>query len=381
MTRAMLAEHCPTEVVRRMEDDPKGYPDALWKQISELGLAGMLIPEVYGGSGQSLLDAALVYEEFGRALAPMPHFVSCVLSARVLLAAGSEEQRAAWVPRIASGEAILTPAWLEPDRSCGPTGIALEARAEGGDFRLTGTKRHVQFARAADRLIVLARTSAGIDLFLIDPSAPGVTLAQQLTLGSDCQYRVDFRDVRVPASARIGAPGTGCATWSAALHEGIILLAAQAIGGADRALEITVEYAKTRKQFDKPLGAFQSLAHYMADTSTRIDGGRTLVYEAAWNHAQGRSIAKLAPMAKLFACETYRECTRICEQIWGGVGFTIEYDIQLFFRRAKAAPALVVGLRLPRGADRGAGARFVTRSACDPEFRPSKSRVTTRRPA
>jgi alkylation response protein AidB-like acyl-CoA dehydrogenase len=258
-----------------------------------------------------------------------------VLSSRVLLAAGSAEQKAAWLARIASGEAILSPAWLEPDRGYGPVGVALEARPDGGDFLLTGTKRHVQFARAADRLIALARTSAGIDLFLVDPNAAGVTLTQQLTLGSDCQYRVDFRNVRVPAAARIGAPGTGWDTWSTALHEGIVLLAAQAIGGADRALEITVEYAKTRKQFDKPLGAFQALAHYMADTSTRIDGGRTLVYEAAWNHAQGRGVATLAPMAKLFACETYREGTRICEQIWGGVGFTIEYDIQLFFRRAK----------------------------------------------
>jgi alkylation response protein AidB-like acyl-CoA dehydrogenase len=335
MSRAMLAEHCPIEVVRRMEDDPKGYPDGLWKQICELGLAGMLIPEEYGGSQQSLLDAAIVYEEFGRAMAPTPHFESAVLSARSLLAAGSDEQKAAWVAQIGNGEAILSPAWLEPDRGYGPVGVQLEARADGSDFVLTGTKRHVAFARAADRLIVLARTKAGVDLFLVDPNAPGITLTQQLSLGSDCQYRVDFAGVRVPAAARIGAAGTGWDTWSAVLHEGIILLAAQAIGGADRALEITVEYAKTRKQFDKPLGAFQSLAHYMADTSTRIDGGRTLVYEAAWNHAQGRSIATLAPMAKLFACETYREGTRICEQIWGGVGFTIEYDIQLFFRRAK----------------------------------------------
>ena len=336
MSRAMLAEHCPIEVVRQMEDDPKGYPDGLWKQICELGLAGMLIPEAYGGSAQSLLDAALVYEELGRALAPTPHFVSCVLSARILLAAGSDAQKAGVGGADRERRRRSSrPAWLEPDRGYGPAGVALEARADGGDFVLTGTKRHVHFARAADRLIVLARTRQGIDLFLVDPNAAGVTLTQQLSLGSDCQYRVDFKDVRVPASARIGAPGTGWDTWSAALHEGIILLAAQAIGGADRALEITVEYAKTRKQFDKPLGAFQSLAHYMADTSTRIDGGRTLVYEAAWNHAQGRSIAKLAPMAKLFACETYREGTRICEQIWGGVGFTIEYDIQLFFRRAK----------------------------------------------
>jgi alkylation response protein AidB-like acyl-CoA dehydrogenase len=335
MSRAMLAEHCPVDVVRAMEDDPKGYPEGLWKQISELGLAGIRIPEAYGGSGQSLLDASLVYEEFGRAMAPTPHFVSCILSAGVLLATGSEAQKDAWLERIANGAAILTPAWLEPERGYGPKGVALHATADGDGFVLSGVKRHVPFAAAADRMIVLARADAGIDLFLVDPNAAGVTLLQQKSLASDCQYRVALDGVRVSADDRIGAPGSGWDTWSTVLHEGIILQAAEAIGGADRALEITVEYAKTRKQFDKPLGAFQSLAHYMADTSTRIDGGRTLVYQAAWNHAEGRSIAQLAPMAKLFACETYREGTRICEQIWGGVGFTIEYDIQLFFRRAK----------------------------------------------
>ena len=292
-----------------MEDDPKGYPDGLWKQIAELGLAGMLIPEAYGGSAQSLLDAALVYEEFGRALAPTPHFVSCVLSARDPARGGQRgaEGGVGGADR-AAATAILTPAWLEPDRGYGPIGVALEARARR---RATSCSRApsatcTSRARPTAWSCSRARRPASTCSSSIR-TRQGVTLTQQLTLGSDCQYRVDFRDVRVPASARIGAPGTGWETWSAALHEGIILLAAQAIGGADRALEITVEYAKTRKQFDKPLGAFQSLAHYMADTSTRIDGGRTLVYEAAWNHAQGRAIAKLAPMAKLFACETYRE--------------------------------------------------------------------------
>jgi alkylation response protein AidB-like acyl-CoA dehydrogenase len=335
MSRQMLAEHCSVDVVRECEDDPKGYPDALWKQVSELGLTGMLIPEEYGGSGQSLLDAALVYEEFGRAMAPIPHFVSGVVSARVLLLAGSDAQKGEWLERVASGEAILTPAWLEPDRGYGPIGVKLEAKADGDDFVLTGVKRHVAYASAADQLIVLARTSDGVDLFLVDPSAEGVTLTQQLSMGSETQYRVDFDGVRVAATARIGAAGSGWDTWNEVMHEAIILLAAQAVGGADRALEITVQYAKERKQFDKPLGAFQAIAHYLADTSTHIDGGRTLVYEAAWNHAQGRSISRLAPMAKLFCCEAYREGTRVCEQVWGGVGFTIEYDIQLFFRRAK----------------------------------------------
>jgi hypothetical protein len=215
MSRAMLAEHCPVEVVRQMEDDPKGYPDALWKQVSELGLAGIRIPEEHGGSGQSLLDAALVYEEFGRAMAPTPHFVSCVLSAGILLTAGSDEQKTAWLERIAHGEAILTPAWLEPDRGYGPKGIALEARADGDGFALFGVKRHVHFARAADRLIVLARSDAGIDLFLVDPNASGVTLIQQKSLASDCQYRVEFENVRVSAGDRVGAPGSGWDTWEA----------------------------------------------------------------------------------------------------------------------------------------------------------------------
>ncbi len=337
MTRSMLEEHSTTEVVREMEDDPKGYPDALWKQFGELGLGGILIPESHGGGGMSLFEAALVYEELGRAMAPVPHFESCVMSANVLLEAGSEAQKEAWLPKIASGDAILTPAWLEPDRGYGPAGIALRARTDGDDFVLSGVKRHVGYASSADRMIVLARSDAGVDLFLVDPTAAGVKLTHILAQGRDPQYRVDFTDVRVSASERIGEAGSGWDTWNSVMHDGIILIAAWAIGGATRCLEETVEYSKERVQFDKPIGSFQSLSHYMADASTKIDGGRVLAYEAAWNRAQGRSIARFAPMAKLFCCETYRETTRVCAQIWGGVAFTIEYDQQMYFRRAKQA--------------------------------------------
>jgi alkylation response protein AidB-like acyl-CoA dehydrogenase len=335
MSRAMLEKHSTTEIVRAMEDDPKGYPDALWKQMGELGLNGLLIPESHGGGGQTLFEGALVYEELGRALAPVPHFVSCVISAGVLMKAGSDAQKSEWLPRIASGDAILTPAWLEPERSCGETGVAMRAAVEGDGFRLSGRKRSVPFASSATRLIVLARSDDGVDLFLVDPRAKGVHMKQLLSQGREPHYQIDFDGVRVDARDRIGAAGTGWKTWDAVMHEGIILLAAMAIGGAARCLEETVEYSKQRVQFDKPLGAFQALAHYMADCSTAIDGGRALVHEAAWNQAQGRSIARFAPMAKLFCCETYRETTRICAQIWGGVAFTIEYDQQLFFRRAK----------------------------------------------
>jgi alkylation response protein AidB-like acyl-CoA dehydrogenase len=335
MTRSMLEEYSTTEIVREMEDDPKGYPDDLWKQMSELGLNGLLIPESHGGGGQTLLEGAFVYEELGRAMAPTPHFVSCVLSAGVLLEAGSEAQQAAWLNQIASGDAILTPAWLEPERSCGETGIALRAEAAGDDFVLTGSKNSVPYASSATRLIVLARTDAGVDLFLVDPQADGIKRKQLLSQGREPHYQIEFDGVRVAASDRIGAAGSGWVTWNAVMQRGIILLSASAIGGAARCLEETVAYANERVQFDKPLGAFQALAHYMADASTNIDGGRVLVHEAAWNQVEGRSIARFAPMAKLFCCETYRETTRVCAQIWGGVAFTTEYDQQMFFRRAK----------------------------------------------
>ena len=336
MARNLLGDESTTEIVRKLEDDPKGFTDSLWKKMGELGLIGLTIPEAYGGGGQSLIEASILYEELGYHITPSPHFVSSILSAGVLALAGSEEQKQDLLPRIAGGEILVSPAWIEPDRGYGEIGVQMPAIAEKEEFILTGEKRHVAFASSADQMIVLARTGDGVDLFIVDTAADGIQMKQVLSQGRDPHYFVTFDHVRVPASARIGAPGSGWKTWHTIMLDGITLLAAQAIGGATKALEITVEYAKIREQFDKPLGAFQSLAHYMADCSTTIEGGRVLAFEAAWNRAMGRSIERFAPMAKIFCSETYRETTRQCEQIWGGVGFTIEYDIQMYFRRAKA---------------------------------------------
>jgi alkylation response protein AidB-like acyl-CoA dehydrogenase len=336
--RNICERYATVPVIREMEDHPVGYPEELWKQLGELGLLGLLLPEEYGGAGMTMLDAAIVYEELGRSLAPTPHFVSAVLGASALLVAGNDEQKKETLPKVATGEAILTPAWLEPDNGYGPKGVQMQAKLNGNEYVLNGVKRHVLFAKAATHLLVPVRTGTGeqdIDLLLVDPTSAGIELTQQKTLASDTQYKVEFKDVRVPVSARIGATRSGWATWNTVMHDGIILAAAQAIGGADRALEMTVAYSKERTQFDKPLGAFQALSHYMADASTTVDGGKTLVYEAAWARSNGKPIQRLAPMAKLFACQTYRDVTAMAEQIHGGMGFTIEYDIQLYFRRAK----------------------------------------------
>ena len=336
--RGVVATTSPLSVVRELEDDPVGYSPELWKQLAHLDLIGLQLPEEYGGSGMSTLETVVLYEEFGRAIAPSPHFVSSVLSGGALARAGSADQKQAWLPGIVTGEAILTPAWLEPENSSGPKGVQLRAEPDGDGWTLTGAKRHVAFASSASRLVVLARTGdadTDVDLFLVDPADPGVTLTQQMTIASDAQYRVDLDGVRVTEADRIGSAGTGWITWSAVMHEGIILAAAQAVGGAQYAMDITVQYAKDRQQFDKPLGAFQALAHYLADAATNVDGAEVLVHEAAWARSEGRPVGKLAPMAKLYACQTFRDVTATAQQIFGGIGFTVEFDIQLYFRRAK----------------------------------------------
>ncbi|MFK7897683.1 MAG: acyl-CoA dehydrogenase family protein [Myxococcota bacterium] len=338
MVRAVCNEHSPVEVVRQFEDDPKGYPDGLWKQLTELGLVGILIPEKFGGQGQSLLEAAVVYEELGRALAPTPHFVSAVVSAGALLEAGTEAQQSEWLPRIASGDAVLTPAWLEPRNGFGAKGVQMRAEKDGDAFVLNGAKMHVAFAGAATQLLVLARTGDAedeIDLFLVDPEAKGVCRDQRLNMGSESSFRIDFKDVRIAETERLSGARSAWKAWNTVMLDAIILAAAQASGGAQQALDVTVEYAKAREQFGKPIGAFQSISHYLADAATSIEGGTTLVYEAAWARANGNDTSKLAPMAKLFMCHAFRDITAMCQQVWGGVGFTIEYDIQLYFRRAK----------------------------------------------
>ena len=310
--RRTCERHCGMDVVRKLENDPIGYSPALWSALTELGLSEM-----------TLLDATIVYEELGRALVPSPHFVSCVLSAGVLGKLGADELSTA----AATGDRIASVAWLEPDGGFTERGVT--ARVEGD--RLTGVKRHVPFARAADRLLVLARAGEEIVIAVVDPGADGVSLEQQLTVAGDTQFTVRFDSAATETVLRNAWPA-----WTDTMLDGAILLAAQAVGGARAALDLAVDYAKTRQQFDKPLGAFQALAHYLADAATAVDGAQTLTWEAAWARTEGRDVAQLAPMAKLYAGRTFRDVTATAVQIFGGVGFTVDFDIQLYFRRAKS---------------------------------------------
>jgi alkylation response protein AidB-like acyl-CoA dehydrogenase len=347
--RRTCQRHAGLDVVRKLENDPLGHSPALWAQLGDLGVLGVAIDEEYSGSGMTMVDAAVIYEELGRALVPSPHLVSCVLAAGLVGRSADESLRSRLLPEIASGETIVSIASLEPDNGFGPAGVQLRATADDSadsGWRLNGVKTHVPFAHAAGSLIVLARADSGdntdsrgadgIIAVLVDSAASGVTIDQQLTVASDAQFRVAFDDVAVGADAVVLRAGAAWQAWHETMLDAAVLLAAQAAGGARAALDLAVSYAATREQFDRPLAGFQAISHYLADSATRVEGAQTLAWEAAWERDQGNSIAALAPMAKRYAGRTFRDVTATAVQIFGGNGFTLEFDIQLYFRRAKS---------------------------------------------
>ncbi len=339
MLRSTVRDFCkrrsPPAVVREMEGHEIGYSQALWQEMADLGLLGLALPESCGGLGQGPLELTVLYEELGRALCPSPHFTTAVLAAGVIQRAGSAAQRDAWLGRLAEGKAIIACAWLEPDRGCEAAGVQATAVRSGDTWTLAGTKLFVPFAHVADRLLVLARSAEGVELFLVDPKAVGVRLSRLVTMAGDPQFEVALDGVSVPETERLGVPGQGWTTWEEVLQLGLVCLGAQAMGMAQMALEMATQYSKERVQFGRPIGSFQAIAHYLADVATEVEGGKTLVYQAAWTLAEGLPPGRLAAMAKLYTGESCRHATAVAQQVYGGMGFIKDVDIQLYFRRAK----------------------------------------------
>lgn len=339
--RGICEELSPSAVVRAMEQDDAGYSAPFWRQLSELGITSLGIPEAHGGMAWGALEMAIVYEEFGRSLAPSPHWASCVLSAKLLELAGSAEQQEGLLPGIASGEMIVVPAWLEPKNGFGPEGVQLRAIRQDDAYVLNGTKLMVPFASSASRFLVLARVGEGVrDVIgvLVDPKATGLALSRERNHAGDALFQVDFTNVSVAANNVLTIAGFWAA-WEEAMTRSIVAQAAQAIGAAEAIHKMTTEYAKQRVQFGKPIGSFQAIAHYLADQIVKIEGAKVLVYQAAWaidNFSRtGKPYDKLAAQAKLQACNVFRDASAIGVQVHGGFGFTSEGDPQLYFRRAK----------------------------------------------
>src|ERR1700745_2798590 len=340
--RRFLADRAPLSRVRALMDD--GETDwAVWEQAgSQLGLQGLAIPESYGGAGFSFAEQAFVLEEFGAALYGGPYLASAVLPATALLASPDEGARSGLLPDIASGQTVATLAFTEDGGAWDPVAIRLSAVKDGTAWRLDGHMSFVLDGATAGLILVVATTDAGLSLFAVKGDggvggdAAGLSRAALPALDQTRQLaRLEFAGV---TGRLIGSPGDGAAALDRTLDVAAVALAAEQLGGAQRALDMAVEYAKTRRQFDRPIGSFQAIKHRCADLLLEVESLRSAVgYAAAAVAEDSAEIPVLASLDKAYASETYFHVAAENIQIHGGIGFTWEHDAHLYFKRAKAS--------------------------------------------
>jgi len=336
--REFLAAECTPALVRKMEKDELGYPPEMWKKVAELGWQGMSLPEQYGGLGLPLVYLGLVLEEVGRAVAPLP-LHSTAVAALTIAKDGTDAQRDAVLPGVVSGDTIMTWAFQEEDPRLSPDAVKTQAVADGNDFVINGTKLFVDNFVIANQCVVAARTApaskanAGLSLFIVDTKSAGISQTSFVTLAKDKQSEVTFKNVRVPKANLIGKVNEGWPIIEAMLDRGTALLCAQMAGAARKDAEMAIDYAKYRVAFGQPIGAFQSVAHMCADMIIGIDGAALLTYEALWRLDQGLPAKTEISQAKSFSNEKCLAAVRNSQIIHGGIGFMMELDLHLWYRR------------------------------------------------
>ena len=339
--RDFLTRECPTTFVRELAHSADGFSRALHDKMAHLGWTGLIIPDAFGGLGLHMLDLAVIAEETGRAAVPSPFFSSSVLAAVALLHSGATALKKQWLPQIANGEAIGTVAWLEESDRLDAAGIGARCVTRGAGYRLSGTKMFVTDAQIADFIIVACRSrgqaESGVCLFLVPRETPGVSVVPLQSVDQTrriCQ--VTLRNVDVPPRNRLADETRGWKVLSRVMDAACVFLAADSLGGAQRALEMSVEYAKVREQFGRPIGSFQAIKHIAAEMVSEIEPARSLVWYAAYAcDALPRESARAAAMAKACLSDVYSRTTNRAVQIHGGIGFTWEHDLHLWFTRAK----------------------------------------------
>ena len=339
--RAFLDEHMKPATVRLLWDDPRGESDTVWKEMAQLGWLGLALPEALGGSALGMVETAILLEELGRAACPGPYWPT-VLAATAIEQAGSDAQKKRWLPAVATGDARATIAFLDAELDWNPEAMTARASPKGAGWSLTGRKQFVPWAHVANVLVVPARAPEGPTLFLVDPSAAGLTLepAQVMDLATRL-VTVTLDTVPVAADAVLGAPGQAGPLLAELLRRGAVGAAAEMLGAARRCLDMAVEYAKVREQFGQPIGSFQAIRHKCADMLLEVENSHSAVYYAAWALDAGAEDATLAAsVAKAYVGDAARKVCGEAIQVHGGIGFTWEYDLHLYFKRAKALEPL-----------------------------------------
>lgn len=354
LARDFLTRECPKTKVRELEKDERGYDPQMWHNMAELGWMGLVFPEEYGGIDASFIDLVVLMEEMGRNILPGPFFSTIGLCALPILEYGSGEQKSRFLPQIAKGEAIWTLALTESSGSYKASEIRLRASLQGEDYILEGDKLFVSDAHIADYLLVVARTEEGkgseegITLFVVDAREPGLKVEVVPTIAGDRQCRVSFDKVRVSKNSIFGDAGQGWNIVDFILQRAAILKCAEISGACQAVLDMTSTYAKDRIQFDRPIGSFQAVQHKLADMLIDVEGIRYLLYQAAWGISVGLPSQLQISVAKAKASEAYQ---RICIDgitTHGAIGFTMDHDIGLYYRRVKAAEFAAGGSDLHR---------------------------------
>ena len=338
--REFLEAQCPISLVRECEDSESGYSSDLWAKMAQLGWMGLAFSPEYGGTGGSLLDQVVLFEELGRAIAPGPHLTSTVIAGQVISDAGSAQHKTDLLPHIADGSIIATVALSVPDTD--PDGVGLVAHREaGGDYSISGTKLFVPYAQISHYVLCSAGSSleAGETLFLIDTRSEGITMALMESVAAYKQHEVVFSNVAAADGSVVGEPGGARSALAKALEWSTVVQCAEMVGRAEKVLEMVVDYSKVRVQFGRPIGAFQAVQHRCADLKVSIDGARLVTHQAAWKLAQGLPCSEDVSMAKAFAGTASRLATVAGHAIFAGVAFTVEHDMQLYTMRSKIAEA------------------------------------------
>jgi alkylation response protein AidB-like acyl-CoA dehydrogenase len=343
--RKFLESECTSEFVRARMAEPAGVTDAFWAKLAEQGWLGLIYPEAYGGAGLGFVDLTVLMEEMGRAVMPGPFFSTVLLGGLTILEAGSDTQKKEWLNKIGEGSAKATLAFTEPNARWDAAAVTATASEAGGKFTLNGTKLFVLDAHTADVIVVVARTregkrpEEGLSLFLVPKGAKGLEVTLLPTMDQTRKLcEVTLKDVSVGADALVGPKDGAWAPLSRVLDRATVALCAESCGGAQRVLDMTTDYAKIRIAFGKPIGSYQGVKHKAADMLVDVENAKSLTYYAAWAVDENVPEAPLAAsMAKAYVSDAYRKTAGAGIQLHGGIGFTWEHDLHLYFKRAKSS--------------------------------------------
>lgn len=345
--RSFFTDRLPLSAVREMEAGNPIDAASAWAEITRLGWTAMTVPERAGGDSGSFLDQAILLEEFGRALAPLPYRATCVEATHLLNAADTTGAQNDLLRKIGAGEAIVVVAYEEAGGDSFPRSVATKAEREGDRFRITGRKVYVPYANLASHLIVAARLGdSSIGLFVVDASAPGVSISLIPEMSEDqSSYEAAFDSVEVTASAMVGRPPQSRSAIARMEQFSHVALCAEMVGAMDAVLRMTVDYGQNRVQFGRPIGSFSAVQSLCVDMLEYAEGSSHLVHECAWLLAEGRPAEKHIAMARGWVAEGLRVVAQNGHQVHGAIGFTTEHDMQLYSRRMLVAQGVLGGLR------------------------------------